>query len=162
MLKGMSKLPIHSKPVSQVMKSRKSDLQDLFHKMYEINRLKRNILPLLDDNLRSYVDISYDFKETLILIVAGDAISTRLRFQTPELLQRFKSHPSLNTIKKIHIKVQSYKHNKKTKAHSADSKPVSLLSEENAKTVHSIADTINHPALKTVMQRIAKRIKRDA
>lgn len=161
MLKTMSKLPTHSKPISLVMKSRNSELQDLFQKMYEINRLKKYILPQIDEAFRAYIDVSYDFKQTLILIVANDAIATRLHFQTPELLLRFQKHPYLNKIKKINLKIQSFKRSKLRKD-TPSVNQVARLTEESAKTMHSLAETITHPGLKTIMQRIAKRVKQDA
>lgn len=155
----MSKLPTHSKPVSQVMGAKNSELQQLFQKVRDINRLKKCVMPLLDDIVRPYADISYDFKETLIILVANDAIALRLRFQTDELIKRFQKHSVLHVIKKVNVKIQSHKQMKHKKAPPPPLQ-VALLSEESADMVHTIAETMTHPALKSAMERIAKRIKR--
>jgi hypothetical protein len=157
MLNNMNKLPSFSKPVSKLMTSKHHDLDQLFQKLYEIRRIKKIIMPWLEATMQAYVDISYDFKkQILILIVANDAVAMRLRFQLDELEKRLKAHPACTHIQGIRFKTQSYKHSKYNKA---TKQQVALLSEKSADAIHTTADTITHPALKNVMQRIAKRIK---
>jgi len=156
-LNNMTKLPIHSKPISQVMNAKHHDLQQLFQKLHEINRIKKMVMPMLDTHMHGYIDVSYDFsKHILIFIVANDAIATRLRFQTEELLNRFKLHSYLKRIKDIHLRIQSFKRGKYQKT---TKQQVALLSQNSAHAIAQVADNMTHPALKSVMQRIAKRIK---
>jgi len=162
----MSKqLPSHSKPVSLVMKTKSNELQPIFEKIHVLNQLKKTILPMLDQTLQPYIEMSCDFKETLVLIVANDAIAVRLRFQLEEqraaLLQQIKRLPAyyqLNEMKYIKIKLASYKHQRKNKPVSSTHQ-VALLSAESAATLQMSAETVTHPALKAVMQRIATRKK---
>lgn len=155
----MKKPPSHSKPVALVMQARHQDLQQLFQKLHEIKRLQKSILPMIDQTMHAYIDISYDFnKQALVLVVANDAIAMRLRFQHDDLLVRIKREPHLKHIQAVHIKMQSYKHQRGRKTSGVTHK-MAQLSKDSAATFAASAETITHPALKAVMQRIAKRIK---
>ena len=152
----MTKSPIYSKPVSQVINSKKnSEFTTLLQKITEINRIKKAVLPLLDPNLIPYIAFSFDFKKTLILIVANDSVAMRMRMQTEELIIAFRAIPSLQRIKEIRVKIQSHQHTKK----NVVPKQVALLSEENANFIQEVADNLTDKELKQVMGRIAKRKK---
>jgi hypothetical protein len=152
----MKQTPPHSLPVSLIIQSRNSELRELFAKMRMIKHLKNNFIPLLDAALQPYVDVSYDFKHTLILIIASGAIANRLRFQVDDLLRLFEKHPHLNVIKEISLKIQPYKY---AESKAAPERAVALLSDKNARLVETAADGITHPALRSIMKRIAGRIK---
>lgn len=131
------------------------ELSTVFAKIRLLEDLTRKITPYLDENVRSYCHIANIMSGRLVLIAANGSIATQLRFQTPELLKKFKTDPSLRHIVDIHCKVRP-SHNPAPAKKNSQMAP---LTQATAEIVKGMAESIEDPKLREIMERIAGRVR---
>lgn len=147
-----------SKKATSYLQATGHELKTLFAKVKELRRLNEKVMAYIDPALGAYCQVANFSAGRLTIIAANGSIATQLRFQTLDLLRRFKQDPSLQFIREIQYKVQS------TSPHlpspRSAKKSMAALSPETAGIVSMMAESITDPKLREVMDRIAKRVKK--
>lgn len=142
--------------------SRNRELPQLFAKIKQLNELNHLIGEYLDDRLKPYCKAAHLTAGKLTLVAANGSVATQIKFLTHHLLKQFAEHPTLKYIKDIHCKVHPSLG--ETRVHNTVSTKIprrmSLLSNDTAEIVQGIADSLEDPQLRAVMQRIAEKKKR--
>ncbi len=142
--------------------SRNRELPQLFAKIKQIDELNQLVSEYLDARLQAYCKVAHLAAGRLTLVAANGAVATQVRFLTNHLLKQFATHPTLKYIKEIHCKVHPSLG--ETRVHNTISTKIPrrmpLLSADTADMVQSIADSLEDPELRAVMQRIAEKKKR--
>jgi len=146
-----------SKKAPSYLKKANRELGSILLKVQVLQELEVCLLAYLPVAMRSYCQVANLEKGRLTLMVANGSIATELRFQTHELLMKFKQDPKLQRISEIRCKVRP------PIARSAPAKtpaPVPLLSPETAQMVQEMAESLTHSPLREVMTKIAHHRKK--
>ncbi|HLB42613.1 MAG TPA: DciA family protein [Gammaproteobacteria bacterium] len=130
------------------------ELKPLYDKIKKLGQLAQKILIYLDSHLIKYCQVANEENGHLIILVENAAIATQLRFQTDNLLTKFKQDPILKHIKKIDYKVRPPAYTPIPYPYKTQ-KPL-LLSPGTAELIKNIALTIKDPSLRNIMENIAK------
>lgn len=144
----------HSKPSKKAdvyMQTGNRDLQFIFSKIKQLEEVQKQLAQYLGP-LAPLCQVGNLANGKLILMAANASIATQLRFQSAALLQQFKRDSLLKNIKEIQCKVHLTASSPAPKQYQA----VSLLSQETADIVQGMADSLEDPTLRQIMQRIAK------
>ena len=147
-----------SKKANDYLKTDNQDIKSLFAKIQEITELSALVMPFIPDELRQYCQIANLINKQLIIITANGSVATQLRFQTADLLRKFKQNPSLNCIQSIQYKVHPGFSATAPRQRPPKRQTVTPLTPETANMINEIADSLEDPKLREVMKRIAKRI----
>lgn len=128
-------------------------------KIKELDELSRKVSFYLDDHLKDYCQVANLVSGKLVMIAANGSIATQIRFQTPDLLVKFKQDPLLKRIVDIHCKVSPPFASSRIKPATTHSRKVQPLSPETVEIMLKIAESLEDPALREVMKRIASHKK---
>lgn len=148
-----------SKQVAALLKTENRDLQFILGKVKILAELNTKLAPFLGA-LASDCYVANFEGSKLVLITASGAIATQIRFQTADLLRKLKSDPdkSLQKINDIQCKVNpAFAPPLPQKAELG--KKMSPLSYETAEFMRQLAESLEDPALREIMGRIATRVK---
>lgn len=146
-----------SKKADNFLETDNRDLQFVFTKLKQLELLNQKVVSYLDDNIAKYCQVANVAEKRLILIVANGSIATQIRFQSLDLLRKFKQDAMLRHIQDIQCKVRPAQAGPLTSYRKLKNMPA--LSNETAEIVRDIAETIEDSALREVMVRIAGKIK---
>lgn len=135
-----------------------NDLHTLLVKVKQLESLNRQLAQYLEPNIAPYCQVANRVGSRLVLVVANGSIATQLRFQTPDLIQKLSHDPLLEGIKEIQCKVRLTPTPPSRLSHSPTN-TLALLSPETAKTIQEMAESLEDPQLKNIMQRIAEHTK---
>lgn len=141
-----------SRKVSLFFNIENKNLNGILIKIKEINELNLRFFPILEPGIRKYCQIANRIGHRLIVLTANASIATQLRFQTPDLLRKFKQDPLLAKINEIQFKVRPVFQSETRRP----PKTIPLLSTKTAKIIQDIASNLDDEKLKEVMSRIAK------
>lgn len=147
-----------SKKAEAYLQSDQQDLPLLFAKIKALTELDQHLTKHLEPTIRQYCQVANVVGNRLILLAANGSIATQIRFQTPDLLRKFKSDVKLKYIQDILCKVRPAPSRQADRAKPASS-PMRALSPTTANIVKEIAESIEDPKLREVMERIAGRTK---
>jgi len=146
-----------SKKTDDYLSSSHKELGVLFAKVKVLNEMNEAFLPLVDAGLRPYCQVANLQGDKLVIITANGSVATQIRFQSMDLLRKFKPYPVLEKIRSIHCKVHpGFARQSASHAEKAGQTP-ELLSDETAEMIRKIADSIDDPGLRDAMKRIAER-----
>jgi hypothetical protein len=146
-----------SKPVSALLQPNHNDLQTVLSKVKAIQTLNQTIIPLLDDSLQKYCQVANLANGVLVLLTANGSVASQMRYVIPDLLRKLRSNPSLRHIHEIQCKVRpQVSVGVERGAAKRKPKKVTLLSADTAATLLDMAETIEDPELRAIMQRIAQ------
>jgi hypothetical protein len=145
-----------SKKAPAFLQSEHQDLKSLFGKIQLITELNTALKPCLDENLRDYCQVANLLGDKLILLAANGSIATQIRFQTIDLLRKFKQNPTLASIRSIQCKVRP---TEMPPASKVTANKMQGLSAETANLVQDIAKSLSDPRLREIMEKIAKHRK---
>jgi hypothetical protein len=147
-----------SKKANAYLETDSRDLQWVFSKLKQLDELNRKVSQYLDANIRNYCQVANLKDGHLMLVTANASIATQIRFQTVDLLKKFKQDPLLQKIQAIHCKVRPpLTWPATSQAFIVPLKKMKPLSHETAEFVREIAESLEDPQLKEVMKRIAGR-----
>lgn len=135
------------------------DLQAIHAKIKMLERLSQKVLPLLDSSLAKYCQVANLTNGKLILIAANGSIATQIRFQANEILGKLSKDNSIWQIKGIECKVRPPQPRLSPRLQATPAKHMAALSPETAQIVKSMAELIEDPKLREIMERIAGRVK---
>lgn len=146
------------KKAGVVLQSGNQELKSIINKVNHIERLNQKINVFLPTEFAEYCKVANFSSNKLIIITANSSIATQLRFMAPDIIQKFKKEPLLESIKEIQFKiampqVKRYQPRKKTK--------VQMLSKETANVIRDFAQSLNDEKLRKIMERIAEHTDED-
>lgn len=147
----------NSRKANSYLQAESRELHSVFAKIRELDALNRALTTYLDLNLVKYCQVANRIGNKLILLVANGSVATQLRFQTSELLLKFKHDPVLQAIKEIQCKVRPA--TTQRSATPKPSQPMLPLSLETAEIVRGIAQSVEDPHVKAALEKIANRTK---
>lgn len=129
-------------------------------KLARLTELVHSALPV---ECRSHVSVGGIRDRNLMLITDSPVWTTRLRQLSPQILQYFHDTFELPASKSIlHVQISTRYHNSNTEKLQAEFKQnrhKPQLSEKSAVMLSQSADSMNHPALKTALLRLAGHAK---
>lgn len=135
------------------------DLRIVFTKIAILDELNHKVQAYLDPNIGKYCQVANMSNGKLTLLAANGSIATQIRFQSIDLVKKFKQNPALKHINAVECKVRVSQAPMPERLASHPSKQMAGLSPETAEMMSAIAETISDPKLSAVMARIATRVK---
>jgi hypothetical protein len=142
-----------SKNASDILEADNQNLQFILSKVKQISALNKQFQTHIDPNIAQLCQVANLQNGKLIIVAANGSIATQLRFESVNLLRKFKADPLLESIKQIEAKVRP-----SVDTAAAPEKKrgnVKPLAKNTAALVNDIADTLDDPRLKAVLKRIA-------
>lgn len=133
------------------------DLRTVFAKVSILQEINHKISSYLDPKIVQYCQVANITGDKLILIAANGSVATQIRFQTMDLLKKCKQHSELQHIQQIECKVRP----PEIRGNMLLSNKAPLLSTQAACIIREMAETLEDPKLKEVMERIAGRALRE-
>ncbi len=118
----------------------------------KLQQLSRLIQNLLEPELAGHCHLLNLRQGSLIMACDSTVWATRLRYQTPPLLQAMQQHAGLNDLGDIQIRVKPA-----VQAPPLQAKRRVTLSTEAANCVQQCAQSVNDPALSRALERLARR-----
>lgn len=147
-----------NKQAGSYLTAKNQDLRALTVKLKELAELTNKVSALLDPELAPYCQVANKVGDRLILLTANSSIATKLRFQSVELLRRLRDDPTFKGIRHIEGIVRPTKTQPRP-LNTPQRKKMPPLSPETAAIVESLAQSLEDPKLRIIMERIAKRVK---
>lgn len=144
-----------TKKSHQYLKSSQNDLQMIFTKIKALEEINKRVLSYLSADMKKYCQVANFTSKGLIILAANGSVATQLRFQTGELLQKFKSDPILQKYPTIQCKVRPSSP-LSTPSKTTSSRQAAKLSSETAGFIRDIANSLEDPKLKAALERIAE------
>lgn len=150
-----------SKQAHRFLEGKSQNLGPLFAKAKELQALNQKIAAYLSPEIAHYCQVANQMGNKLTLIVANGSIATQLRFQAIDIIRKFHSSadPALQKIQTIQCKVYPDIAMTPLQTRSRAKRKVQPLSPETAQIIHDMAESIQDPKLKEIMERIARRGK---
>jgi len=149
----------HFKKAKEFIDHDSRDLQAVFEKVNLLGDLNQKIEAHLDPALVKYCQASNLTNGKLTLIVANGSVATQIRYQTNDILRKFRGDPALKHITAIECKVRPEQPPLPPRLSDKPVKNTLTLSPATAEAIKSIADSITDPGLREVMTRIASHVK---
>jgi len=150
-----------SKKSSGYFQSNQMGLGSLLSKVKEWEAINQRLASLIDPVLWKYCRAGSIENHELVILAANGSVAAQLRFQTTDILKKFKTDSILQSIKSIHCKVlPSFAYANAPRPVISTKHPVALLSPQTAAIVKEIAQTIEDQGVKKSMLQIATRIKK--
>jgi len=125
----------------------------LLERARSLQRLEQAVLGLLPENLAAHCRVINLKKEILILAVPSSAWAARLRFAGPELVRQLNGRSALK-LRSIQVHIQP----ESEKIQSIKQPPLQL-SLASGTLLAQTAQTINHPALREALYRLAAKAR---
>ena len=145
---------ISSRKVSAFLPTDDPHLQFILTKIKTLDTLNRRMTAYLDSSIQPYCQVANMDRNRLTIIAANGSIATQLRFQIPDLLNQFKQDSLLQKIQTIHCKVLPSL--TPLQPSSLPAKKLTSLSLKTAAIIREMAETIEDPTLRAVMEKIAR------
>jgi hypothetical protein len=132
-----------------------NDLQRLLQKAKLLMAINEKLKEYLVPEIFHYCQAANIQDGKLVILTANSSVATQIRLRTSTLLTQFRQDPLLQSVNEIQAKVRrdiTSTTKSKKKYHQ-----IKLLSTETAQLVHDIAQSIEDPKLREVLERIASR-----
>ncbi|TAK75634.1 MAG: DUF721 domain-containing protein [Gammaproteobacteria bacterium] len=142
------------KKIAGYLQAQGQELQFVLAKAKKLAELNQQIALLLDPPLREYCQVANLERGRLVILAANGSIATQLHFRLPDLLKRCQQDPALQSIREIHCKVRL---SQMPSTQPAD-EMMKPLSPDTAEAVKEIAQSLDDPRLKAIMEKIASRV----
>lgn len=147
-----------AKKASHYLHTNHHELQCLLQKVNEINALNSQLSLYLDSHLNTSCHVANTSNHQLVILTANASVATELRFQSHDLLNKFKQDPLLKKIHGIHCKV-SPAFGQPFTAALKPTRKMSLLSKETAEIIQKMAASLSDDKLRKTMESIASMVK---
>jgi len=125
----------------------------LLERARKLQRLEQAVLGLLPENLAAHCRVMNLKNETLILAVPSSAWAARLRFTGPELVQQLNGQSALK-LRTIQVHIQP-----ESQEIQPVKQPPMRLSLASGTLLAQTAQTVNHPALREALYRLAAKAR---
>lgn len=150
---------LSSKQITHYLEANDRDLQFILSKVNQLQKLNQKIASYLNPALAKHCYVAQIREKKLILIVSNGSYATQLRFETADLLVKFKQDETLKHIQELECKVNPGFIQSMQEAPQNVCKQMPFISKETANIMNEMADTISDPELKAIMKKIAKHTK---
>ena len=134
----------------------KGDLRFIFSKIKRLQELNRKIFSYLDPKLAEYCQVANSIENKLVLVVANGSVATQIRYLTADLLNYCKQEPALQHIKTIECKVRPSQTPVAARMAETPARHATL-SPQAACVIKELAETMEDPVLKEILERMAGR-----
>jgi hypothetical protein len=125
----------------------------LLERARKLQRLEQAVLGLLPGNVAAHCKVMNLKNEILVLAAPSSAWAARLRFAAPELVQQLKGQYALQ-LRTIQVHIQPESH----EIQSIRQPPLKL-SLASGTLLAQTAQTVNHPALREALYRLAAKAR---
>lgn len=144
------------KPVktSLLLKKNDSDLGKLCQHAAFLADIEKKLLAFLDPSLGSHCKVANYTNDTIILYSDSPAWATRLRYNTPAILDHLRTSCHLDSLKTVRIKVNPPDNSK----HLPATKQL-FLSVASAEFISQVANSMTDNDLRQSLLKIAKHKK---
>lgn len=144
-----------SKKADAWMQADKTDLRGIFEKAKRLEEINRRLGKYMDNNTAALCHVANIVADRLVLIAANGSIATQIRFQANDLLRKFRQDDLLKNIQHVDCKVHPGVSMPVQRPQKHKGSKMQPLSQESARIMQEIAETIQDPKLKASMLRIA-------
>lgn len=148
---------VNLKSAHSYLLNKPSELKQVLGKASLLNELSAKFAAHLEPTIAPYCQVANLRDNKLIVLVANASIALQLRFQATSLLQHLKKDSRLSMLQDILPIVRPRADTQRLK--STPSRKMSFLSTASAQVILESAETLQDPALKKVMHKIAKHLK---
>lgn len=145
------------KKANAFLPHRSEELESIFAKVQKLEELNKALISFLDPTIQEYCQAANLIGHKLVVLVANGSIATQLRFQSADLIKKFRQHSLLAGVDEIQCKVRPPLAPSARATPRPRGKKMQPLSAETAEIVREMAETISDPKLKEIMERIAGR-----
>ncbi len=142
--------------ITAYLNNEQQELISIYNKVKKLAQLKSQIFTYINPQFAKYCQLGNEENNRITILVENAAIGATLRFQTEDLLQKFSQNPSLKHIRGIQFKIRPFCTHTPNYHSSHEAKKPPVLSSQAAKIIKEIAESIKDPALRAVMEKIAK------
>lgn len=132
------------------------DLQFILGKVKKLTELSRLVSTFLDPTMLDQCQVANLAGNRLTMLAANGSVATQLRFQTQDLLRKFKQHPLLRAIQHIDCKVSPVSTQPQLPQRDAAPREVQRLSPETAALLQDMAEGLEDVRLKESILNIAR------
>jgi hypothetical protein len=133
-----------------------SILRQLFRQAAAHQNISSRVRNLLEEPLRSHVQLGAIRDGTLVLTADSSAWAAKLRYQIPKLHRQMAKHSEFSNIQTIRVKVKK----SSTERHLGKSRQALPMSRSTAEGLQRQAEALDDPALKNALLRLAERQRR--
>lgn len=146
------------KPITDLLKPNLKELQTILSKIRAIGLLNETVKNLLPSHLQKYCQVANLSNGILVMLTANGSAASELKNHFAPLLHQLHQTPNLRHIREIEVKVRPTStpvgvH--RGKGSKSPSKPAKLTPAA-ASAVAAVAETIEDPKLREIMEKIAK------
>ncbi len=145
-----------SRPIDKVIEQASDELATLITRTRQLKRLTYILRRHLDEHLAKHCYIGNISAPTLTILVDGASWATKLRFATPDLLEKLSEENQVfNGLKQIKVKILTpTRESETTVTHHGPQ-----MNLENAKGLQSLAESIEDPDLQRALNKLARHAK---
>lgn len=136
------------------LESATHDLKFIYDKIRALKLIQEKVQKHLDPSLAKHCQVANLANNKLVILVTNGSIATQLRYQSAELLNKFRHDASLQHVREVECKVRT---NQLKSNEPVSTYEVERLSEDTAEIVREMAETIEDPRLRDIMLRISQR-----
>jgi hypothetical protein len=129
------------------------DLQFILAKVRKLGEINKKVLAVIDPSISRFCQVANISGNKMIVLVKNSSAATQLRFLVPDVLKKLQQDAGLRHIKDIQIKM-GVPDGRVEMGGSGVKKQV--MSKETGEIVKGIADSLEDPKLREIMQRIAE------
>lgn len=127
-------------------------LGSVLEQVHELKKLNQHFKKFLTPEIADYCFVTKLINHKLTVLTANGSIATQLRFESFDLLRKFKSDEVLKSVKQIEPKVRPQQ--SMTPA-TKPTKKIPRLSATSAESIEAIAQSIKDEKLRNALLRIA-------
>lgn len=136
------------------------DLNFLLSKVKTLNTLDLKVKAYLESPYKEQCQVANLTNRKLVILVPNSAIASMMKYQVPDLLKTWEKDIVLKEINEIEIKVR-LTFDPKERLNSEPINNTLTLSSETAAMMYEIAESLDDPKLRAVMQKIAGHVGKD-
>jgi len=145
-----------SRPIDKVFEQASDELATLITRTRQLKRLTNILRRHLDEQLAKHCYIGNISTPVLTILVDGASWATKLRFATPDLLEKLRQENHIfSDINQIKVKILTPIN--KTESTAIHTGPQMNL--ENARGLRSLAESIEDPGLQQALNKLARHAK---
>lgn len=128
-----------------------TSLTEIIKKSERLDTLNHELKKHLAQELATNCRVANFNNGCLVIEVSNAALATRLRYETPELLRKFRSESRLSNLRSISYYIQG-------DSVQVPEKPRQSLSRKAADTLTEAAGKIKDPELEAALRRLASNV----